>query len=150
MLGVNILKEFDALPLLEISVDNGAEENDVLWLDNVIAGIFLDHITRVDTNITYYVSGYVGRSISRCQKCSSCKELLIASDNFFSIYHYLPDEYRQLFENINCGGPSLPMKFIYTVTALAVQHYMVIPFIGEPIKPKFLPMSNPRFFFSKH
>ena len=63
MLGVNNLKEFDALPLLEKSVDNGAEENDVLWLNDVFAGVSVDDITCADTNITYYVSGYVGRSI---------------------------------------------------------------------------------------
>ena len=92
MLGVNILKEIDAFPLLETRVDNGAEENDVLWLNNVFASISLNDITAADANITYYVSGYVGRSISCCCKCFSCKELLIAGDDSFSIYHFLPDK----------------------------------------------------------
>ena len=104
MLAVNILKEFDALPLLKTSVDNGAEDNDMLWLNEVFAGVSLDDITYANANITYYVSGYVGRSISCRRNCSSCKELLVADDNFFSIHHYLPDEYKQLFENVKCGA----------------------------------------------
>ena len=75
LLCVNILKEFDALPLLKTSADNGVEENDVLWLNNVFAGVSLDDVTCADANITYYVSGYV-RSISCCRKCSSCKVFL--------------------------------------------------------------------------
>ena len=64
MLGVNILKEFDALPILETSVDNGSEENCVLWLNDVFAGVSLDDMICADANITYYVSGYVDKSIS--------------------------------------------------------------------------------------
>ena len=90
MLGVNILKEFDALPLLETSVDNGAEENGVLWLNDVFAGVSLNDMICADANITYQVSVCVGRSISFCRKCS-CKELLIADDDSFSIHYYLPD-----------------------------------------------------------
>ena len=58
MLAVNILKEFDSLPLLKTSVDNGAEENDMLWLKDAFACVSLDDITCADANITYYVSGY--------------------------------------------------------------------------------------------
>ena len=87
MFGVNIFKEFDALPLLKTNGDNGAEENDVLWLNDIFADVSLDDITCADANITYYVSGYVGRSISFPCKCSSCKELLIAGDDSFSIHH---------------------------------------------------------------
>ena len=64
MLGVNILKEFDALSLLETSVDNGSEENGVLWLNDVFPAVSLDDMICADANITYYVSGYVGKSIS--------------------------------------------------------------------------------------
>ena len=106
MLAVNILKEFDALPLLITSVDNETKENDMLWVNDVFAGVSLNGITCANANITYNVSGYVGRSISCCCKCSSCKELLVAGDDFFSIHHYLPDEYKQLFENVNCRGLS--------------------------------------------
>ena len=95
MLGVNILKEFDALSLLETNVDNGAEKNGVLWLNDVFTGVSLDDMICADANITYNVSGCVGRSISFCHKCSSCKKLLIADDDSFSIHHYLPDEYKE-------------------------------------------------------
>ena len=116
MLGVNILKEFNALPLLETSVNNGAEEKVVLWLNDVFAGVSLDDMICADDNKT---CGYVGRSISFSCKCSSCKELLIAVDDSFSIHPYLSDEYK-LFENINHRGLSQPSEFIYTVTMLAL------------------------------
>ena len=84
----------------------------LLWLNDVFAGVSLDDITCADANITYYVSGYVGRSISCHRKCSSFKELLVAGDDFFSIRHYLPDEYKQLFENVNCVGLLQLSEFI--------------------------------------
>ena len=66
----------------------------LLWLNDVFTGISLNNVTCSDANIAYYASGYVGKSISCQRKCSSCKELLVASDDFFSIHHYLPDEYK--------------------------------------------------------
>ena len=69
--------------------------------------------------------------------------------NSFLIHHYLPDEYEQLFENVNRGGLSQPSEFIYTVTALAVQHYMVILSTEQSTKAKFLSMSYPRSVFLK-
>ena len=146
MIGANVLKNF---PLFKTCADNGTEENDVLWLNDAFTDVSLNDITCADANITYYVSDYVGSSISFCCKCSSCKELLIAGDNSFSIHHYLPVEYKQLFENVNCGGLLQPSEFIYTGTALAVQHYMVILSTIEPTKTKFLSMSNPRSVFFK-
>ena len=142
MLGVNILKEFDALPLLETNVDNGAEKNGVLWLNDVFTGVSLDDMICADANITYNVSGCVGRSISFCHKCSSCKKLLIADDDSFPSHNYLPDEYKELFKNINRGGLSQPFELIYTVTALALQQYMVILSTIELTKIKLLSMSN--------
>ena len=52
LLGVNILKEFDALLLLETSVDNAAEENGVLWLNDVFTGVSLDDMIYADASIT--------------------------------------------------------------------------------------------------
>ena len=121
----------------------------LLWLNDVFAGVCLDNITCADANITYYVSGYIDRSTSCHCKCSSCKELLFAGDDFFSIHHYLPDEYKQLFENVNCRNLLQLSKFIYTVTALAVQHYMIILSTIKPTKTKFLSMSNPQSVFLK-
>ena len=51
LLSGSCLKKFNALILLKISVDNGAEENDVLWLNDVFAGVSLDDITYADANI---------------------------------------------------------------------------------------------------
>ena len=106
----------------------------------------VDDMICADANVTYYVSGYVGRSISFRRKCSSCKEFLIAGDDYFSIHHYLPDEYKQLFKNINRGGLPQQFEFIYIVIVLALQHCMVILSILEPTKTKFFSVSNQRSF----
>ena len=45
-------KEFDALLLLETSVDNAAEENGVLWLKDVFTGVSLDDMIYADASIT--------------------------------------------------------------------------------------------------
>ena len=84
----------------------------LLWLNVIFACVYSDDITCADANITYYMSGYVGRSISCHRKCFSFKELLVAGDDFFSIQHYLPDEYKLLFENVNCGGLLQLSEFI--------------------------------------
>ena len=122
---------------IETSVDNGTKENDALWLNDVFTGVSLNDITCAAANITYYVNGYVGRSIACRRKWFSCKELLIAGDDSFSTHPYLPDEYKKLYKNLNRGGLSQPSEFIYTVITLAVQHYMVILFIEKPTKPEF-------------
>ena len=140
-------KEFDVHPLLETSVDTEPKESDVFWLNDVFTDVFLDDISCADANVTYYISGYVGRSIFGCCKCSLCKELLIAGDNYSSIYNYFRDKCKQLFENVNRMGLLQPFQFTYTVTVLAVQHYMVIQATGELTKTKFLFMSNPQFVF---
>ena len=86
LLSDSCLKEFDALLLFKTSVDNGTKESDVSWLDDVFTGVFLDDISCADFDVTYYVSGFVGRTISCCRNCSFRKELLIAVDNSSSIH----------------------------------------------------------------
>ena len=108
---------------------------------------FLNDISYADANVTYYVSSYVARSILHCCKHSSCELLLIADDDSFLIHNYLPDIYKQLFENMYCKGLLQTFEFTYTVTVLAVQHYMIIQSTGELTKTKFLFMSNPQFVF---
>ena len=41
----------------------------MLWLNDVFSGVSLDDIRCADANITYYVSGYVDRSIYCRRKC---------------------------------------------------------------------------------
>ena len=38
----------------------------------------------VEATVTYYVSGYITRSIAGFRKCSSCADLLISIDNIFT------------------------------------------------------------------
>ena len=111
LLYLALVLKIDSLSLLQASVDNGAKESNVFWLNDVFTGIFLDDISCADVNVTYYVSDYIGRNISHCCKGSSCKELLIAGDDTSSIHVYLPDEYKQLFKNINHWCLLQPFEF---------------------------------------
>ena len=50
------------------------------WLHPILSEINLADATESDTAVAYFVSGYIVCSISRRQKCSSCKSL-IKNDN---------------------------------------------------------------------
>ena len=69
-------------------------------------------------------------------------------NDFFSTHHYLPDEYKQMFENVNFVGLLQPSEFIYTGTALAVQHYVVILFTKTDKKQVFI-HEQPTICFSQ-
>ena len=67
----------------------------------------LDELSCIDANITtFFISGYVGRSVSRCCKCSFCKEMLVKGHDPIPIYDFLPEEYTHLFDIAARGGLS--------------------------------------------
>ena len=47
------------------------------WLVTFFSELSLDELSCIDANITFFVSGYIGRSVSRRRKCSFCKEMLV-------------------------------------------------------------------------
>ena len=46
-----------------------------------LSKVSLDDLSETDTNRVVFVSGYIGRSVSLTRSCSSCKQLLVASED---------------------------------------------------------------------
>ena len=72
---------FGDIPSHPVS-DNSSEG---IRLHEFLSGSTIDDMTNSDTSVTYYVCGYAGCSISRRRKCSSCKNLLVDSDELVSV-----------------------------------------------------------------
>ena len=102
-----------------------------------------------DANVTYFVSGCIGRSICRRRKCTDCKILLLAdSEKEEKIEEYIPKEYLSLFDDANRGGLSAPTELCYATTALAVQAYNAVLSESE-IRSKLLASDNQRYIFTQ-
>jgi len=108
-------------------VPSTSSDNDNMWLvEYLLAVASLDEMPQSDAAVTYYVSGYIGRSISRRRKCTACTEMLVNSVNVPDIHENVPEQHRELFEMVDRGSLSEPTELCYAVTALAVQCYTVI------------------------
>ena len=109
--------------------------------------LYSDLCGESDINVTYFVSGYIGRSIVRRRKCSACSAMLVAtSDPAVNITQYIPADHRALFEIADCGGLSIPTALCFVITAIAVQCYSVI-ISDKFIKRKLLSHINSRTLF---
>ena len=80
----------------------------------------IDGMDVVEKSTVYYVAGYVGRSISRRNKCCDCKSLLVDSDESNSA---LLEDKHLLVNDLNRGGLSLPSDFCYIVCLLSFLFY---------------------------
>ena len=85
--------------------------------------------------MTYFVSGYVGRSVSCRRKCP-CKLLLVSGHNPPSLHECVAKDYKRLFANANRGGLSEPSELYFATTALAVQCYTAL-MCDKARKPNF-------------
>ena len=125
LLQQNVLKSsskslnFDEIPLPPtLSKEIDFKKFD--WLVTFFSKLLLDELSYIDANITFFVSGYLYRNVSRRRKCSFCKKMLVKSDDPTPIYDFLPENYTHLFDIADRGGLSKQSEFCYTVTALAV------------------------------
>ena len=91
------------------------------WLIEYLSKVSLDDFSETDGNIVVFVSGYIGRSVYSSRSCSSCKQLLIPSEDTLQIQDCVPEEHRKLFDIANRGGQSMPTEICFTVTSTAVQ-----------------------------
>ena len=113
----------------DISLDclNGDKSTDgAEWLTEFLLPLSLDDITENDSNVAFYVSGYIGRSISRRRKCSLCKAMLVKSDISPALPLCECEEYSKLFELVSRGGLSVPTELCFVTTVLAVQCYTAV------------------------
>ena len=70
--GVSNLHSQDYDLLSIISDEN--QSLDILRLSKIFVNANMDDFSESDACVTYYVTGYIGRSISRHSKCASCKK----------------------------------------------------------------------------
>ena len=73
------------------------------WLVTFFSELLLDELSCIDANITFFVSGYVGISVSRRRKCPFCKEKLVKDHDPTPIYDFLPEEQTHLFDIADRG-----------------------------------------------
>ena len=101
-----------------------------------------------DANVTFFVSGYIGRSIGRRRKCEACKDILLVDrDNEIFLSDYVPQDYTKLFDDADRGSLAVPTKFCFALTAIAVQCYNAIS-SDNTIKERLLSSSNQRLIFA--
>ena len=72
----------------------------VKWLYNFFVQNEVDNLNEIsfeDANVTYFVSGYIGRSICRRRICTDCKIFWLAdNEKEEKIEEYIPKEYLSL------------------------------------------------------
>ena len=105
-----------------------ASTHEVLWLGEFLSAVSLDldDLTESDTNVTFFVSGYIGRSISHRTNCSGCKELLVDNYDVPELHTCVPKELPKLFDMANRGGLSTPTQLCFAITVIAVQLYTLL------------------------
>lgn len=121
---------------------SGRCDSDHKWLQEFLSerGVSTLEMEESDANVTFFVSGYISRSISRRRKCSACKEMLITQTDR-EIQISIPPEHKQLFEMADRGGLSSPSELCFAITALAFQSYNLI--CGDTVtKRRLLALNN--------
>ena len=78
----------------------------------------IDGLDAVEQATVFYVAGYVGRSISRRNKCKDCKSLLVESDEEITVH-----DKDLLLSDLNRGGLSSPSDFCYTICIVSFIFY---------------------------
>ena len=119
---------------------------DASWLATFLAEIRVDELSDADCNITHFVSGYIGRNVSRRRRCIPCKHLLIQDHDAPQVQDCVPEEHKKIFEMANRGGLSVPTEVCFAVTALAVQCYTVME-RDQSIKARLFKTNNQRSVF---
>ena len=82
----------------------------------------LDELSPSNTNVAYFVGGYIGGSICRRRKCEESTQLLLADkENIdLTVQDHLPDYYKKLFQDADRGGLSAPSELCFATTTPAI------------------------------
>ena len=81
----------------------------------------IEDIAQEESNVIFYVAGYIGRSISRANKCESCKTLLLENKEI-DVQRGSETKnpaLRQLLELADRGGLAAPTELTYFTCAFA-------------------------------
>ena len=72
------------------------------WLVDFLFNVAIREILLSDASATYYVSGYIARSIARLRKCSSCANWLNSNNNIpTDVDECIPSKYQVVYEMVN-------------------------------------------------
>lgn len=130
-----------------VAPEENGQTCDSIWLSDFLSTVALDD-SHSEAAVTYFVSGYIGRSVSRLRKCSSCRDLLVASNDCPELQQSVPEEHRKIFEMADRGGLSVPSELCFAVTEVAVQYFTAIA-ADESVMQKLFASSNQRSLFIK-
>ena len=128
LLSGSYLMKLDDLPLKKVDMNNAGGE-DLQWLVDFFTETLakeLEKLSSTDVNVTYFVSGYIGRSLLSREKCSFCKSLLVAGLDPPSLRDCVPQDFKCLLENANHGGFAEPSELCFATTMSAVQCYTAL------------------------
>ena len=129
--------------ILSTECDENTE--DLGWLKDWVMQIEVNEVGGYDAAVTYYVAGYIGRCVSRRRKCTSCKDLLIDSENIPCLTE-VTDVKNLLIAIADRGGLSTPKQYCFAICALGVQVYSELS-RNENIWQNFLTVKNQRSTF---
>ena len=123
----NVTQEFQPLAVPETPLRN------VLTDDLREAGSAED-VPREDQNIVFYVSGYIGRSISKANHCEMCKKILIADQtvsidtepNTSDTPDIAESDRRILFDLANRGALSAPTEYCFHICLTVYQYFLQV------------------------
>ena len=117
---MNFIRSEIPISKLNLTVDSFTNGENSLPSDTDLE-LFNIPVTEIDTDeleegesaTLYYVAGYVGRSISRRNKCDDCKKTLISD------VPVIPEERTQILDDTNHGGLCAPSELCHAICLLA-------------------------------
>ena len=102
-----------------------------------------------DTNVIYYVSGYIARSIIRVTKCDECTEVLRESNVEPLIFDESMDyQSSEFFDAVNRGGLSRPTELTFLLVIHCWQVYEEIK-LSKDLRSRLLTADSQRQLFCK-
>ena len=102
------------------------------WLHNLLLQIDVLAFETIDSdilNVLFFIAGYIARSVTHANKCSSCMALLRSDsqeENLLAFNSQLSEfssfesqDYRSLFVEANRGGLCAPTDFCFTIVLVS-------------------------------
>ena len=127
---------------LATTTREGTSSSEISWLVNFFSEMVLDDLSENDANLIFYDSG----CICHRRRCSSCKFLLVKSDNPPPLPFCNSEEHNNLFEMANQSGLARPTWFCFVVITLAVQYHCSL-LSNDAVKAKLFACLNQRYAF---
>lgn len=132
----------------------GAEQADVSyedsnWLSSSLSTVEeIESISEDNLSVIYYVSGYCGRSVSRSNKCSECKSILLqtATESLDVSENELNND--RLFKMVDRGGLAVPSEICFMLSAFIYRYFEQIVCDDEFLRKFFVIQNQQKTFIS--